>query len=469
VADHVASTGATTKAARALTAALWTAGLATAAAVALLPVDLVPSYVALVVSGVLLLFCIAVPALLLYVVILTSALAGILRVVDSLSLGDGGVSLSGLRWLLFLALAVVVLAVNLERVRVPGWVMLFLVFAAWAALRFALTPLGVTGAKDVVFYLLPPVLAVYTLFVLRSSPAETGSLVGGALLASVAIPILMYLILIIFGAVEFTSEGPQGLVGPRAIALYLLVVLAVALAVARYADTSTVRTVAAIVAVLATLTVMVTLSRTASVVALAIVLFSRMRPHYPARLVLRFAGVLALAVLLIWNVPAFRQRSFHRVEESFVASLSSFNTMGRAVMWSLTAGNAFNSPVIGWGPGSARLMLVRVRPKGDETEHHPHNEYLQVFHDLGGIGLVLLLAAWGTVVLQRWLSWRRAHDSGDSEASAWNLAALLTAAVVLATSITDNTLHYVFVTGPVFMILAIADHAAGAAAPALEE
>ncbi|HSG82325.1 MAG TPA: hypothetical protein VLC48_08750, partial [Gemmatimonadota bacterium] len=72
----------------------------------------------------------------------------------------------------------------------------------------------------------------------------------------------------------------------------------------------------------------------------------------------------------------------------------------------------------------------------------------------------------GTVVLDRWRAWRRAHDSGRTDASMWNLAALLGSAVVLATSITDNTLHYVFVTGPVFMILAIADYASGAEPPA---
>jgi len=428
------------------------------AVIILLPVNVVPSYVALLLSAVLVPLCIAIPALLIYGLILTSALAGILGVVDALPVGEGGVSLSGLRWLMFLTLALVVLAVNLRRVRLAGWIWPFLAFTAWAGLRFTLTPLGVTGAKDVVFYLLPPVFAAYTLLVLRTSTMNRASVIMAALLGSIVIPLLMYLVLIVFGAVEFTAAGPQGLVGPRAVALYVLVVLAVALAAARYGETSVTRTVGAVVAAISVLLVTITLSRTATVTALAMVLFSRMKPHYPVRLMVRFAVVLALTISLMWYVPAFRQRSFHRVGESLGASLSSFNTMGRDVMWSLTLSNAIKSPVIGWGPGSARLMLVRVQPKADETERHPHNEYLQVFHDLGAIGVVILLAGWMAVVLRRWRAWREAHDTGVSGASLWNLAALLGSATILVTSVTDNTLHYAGITAPVFVILATAEH-----------
>lgn len=440
---------------RALTVAYWTIGVALAVAVVALPINLVPYYTALIVVAALFVFCVNKPIMLIYVLIVTSALVGLLRVFESLPIG---VSLSGVRWAAITAITTSVLAVNFERLRVAGWLMPFFAFALWAVLRFILTPLGVTGAKDLVFYLLPPLVALYTVFVIQTTPRPVPELIRNLLLASVVLPVIIYLVLMAFGVVRFTAEGPLGPIGPRAVALYLLVVLALALAVNRYGESSSVRTAAGIAATLALITIMVTLSRTAAVTGLALVLFSRARPRYPARLIFRLAGVVVLTVLLLWSVPAFRERSFHRVEEGLVSSLEHFNTMGRAVMWSLTAANALQSPVIGWGPGSARLMLVRERPKGDETEHHPHNEYLQTFHDLGAIGLLLLMVAWGKVVIDRWRAWIRSEDTLDRNESMWNLAALLASGVVLVTSVTDNTLHYADITTPVFMIIAIASH-----------
>ncbi len=423
--------------------------------VAVLPPAFLPYYVASVLFLVIAFFSIANPIFLLYIVILTSALAGLLRAFESLQIGVGGVSLSGLRWVLLFGLAIVVLTANFASIRVPKAVVPFLIFAAWAGLRFLYTPSGVQGGKDVIFYALPAVVGVYTLFVLRASNGRAIGQIERAILYSVAIPVTIYLILFTFALVAFTSRGPQGLIGPRAVALYLLVVLVLALAAFRYGEAPIERRSGAIVACIALLAILLTLSRTASVTALGVVLFSRMKPRYPLRLALRFAAVLALAVLLMWKIPFFRERSFHSVEDSLIESITQFNTMGRAAMWPLTLANALRSPAIGLGPGSARLMLGESLPQLGRVEYHPHNEYLQVFHDLGLVGLVLLLWSWGSVSMQRWRSWGKAHDAGDRFKAKWNLAGILAAAVVLVTALTDNTLHYVFITAPVLMILMV--------------
>jgi O-antigen ligase len=442
---------------RSQSALLLLAALGLSASVVFLPAGLKPYYAGLIVFASVTAVCLAYPIFLLYFVIVTSALSGLLRVFDSLRFGVGGVSLSGLRWAFVFSLATGLLLINIRAARIPRVLVPLAILVAWAAVRFALTPLGTPGAKDVIFYALPVVLGVYTLFVVNSTRGAAAPKIETALLSSVAIPIAVYVVLIVIGLVEFTETGPRGLVGPRAVALYLLIVLALALAKVRHAGSSNERTAAVAITIVALATILLTLSRTASVVALGLVVVSRANPQLPTRLVLRGIGIVVITVLLIWNVPAFRERSFHRVEEGLIESVGHFNTMGRASMWPIVFGNALLSPVIGQAPGSARLALVRLRPRGDEEEHHPHNEYIQVFHDLGIIGLAMLLWAWTALVRRMWRSWSSATTSGNHRRAKWNLAGVLAAGVILLTSITDNTLHYSFVMGPAFMIMMTAE------------
>jgi O-antigen ligase len=90
---------------------------------------------------------------------------------------------------------------------------------------------------------------------------------------------------------------------------------------------------------------------------------------------------------------------------------------------------------------------------------HPHNDYLRVFHDQGLAGLVLFLTAWALLVLRFWRGWREA-DSLETGRGRRQGAALLLAAGILASFLTDNTLVYIFVMGPAFILFSVADFAA---------
>ena len=421
------------------------------------PGDLVPYVAAGVVSILLTLFCIGRPAWLLYFILFTSAFAGFFGVFESGRVG--GVSVSGLRWVVVASLALLVLAVNLRRVYVSRTMVPFLVFAAWSLVGFLHHPLGFTGLKDVVFFALPPLASIYTLLVLRYDQPGVSRVVERVITASLTVPIVLYAILFALGQVSFTRLGPEGLIGPRVVALYLLVVIGVSLAQWRYGETEMQRLIGLGVSVVATLTIFLTLSRTASVTALAVIVGSRMHPKYPLRVIASGLVVLVLTGLLLWLVPQFRERTFYKVGPDLVSTLRYFNTSGRIVLWPATYEHAMKQPLVGWGPGAARILLGPLSSNpNDEDQKYPHNEYLLVVHDLGLIGLAVFLAAWGFLVRRYWRGWRLADAAGDRRRARWSLAALLAAVVVLLSAIAANTLHYSFLMVPAFIIFGIRDY-----------
>jgi O-antigen ligase len=130
-------------------------------------------------------------------------------------------------------------------------------------------------------------------------------------------------------------------------------------------------------------------------------------------------------------------------------------------MWPATFNHALENPIFGWGLGSARLLVAGVLPRKEAEQYHPHNEYLQVFHDMGVVGVILLLLAWILLLTQHWRGWKAAHLAANYLQAKWHMASTLSIGMVLITSVTDNTLHYTFVVGPVFMLVALASHYSG--------
>jgi O-antigen ligase len=127
----------------------------------------------------------------------------------------------------------------------------------------------------------------------------------------------------------------------------------------------------------------------------------------------------------------------------------SINVSGRDLMWSLTWHSYLESPLYGKGIGSAERILFE-RSGGNLT--HPHNEYLRILHDYGPLGLMFWV--WGFVTLLRKTgrAWRKADQTQHPYASV-HLAAVLSLAVVGIDMITSNPIVYVFVMGPVAIIV----------------
>jgi len=158
------------------------------------------------------------------------------------------------------------------------------------------------------------------------------------------------------------------------------------------------------------------------------------------------------------QIPSYRERYFFSEKATLTSdSLQDMNSAGRFdYMWPLTFNHAMQNPIIGWGTGSAAVLVGASMPKPKSANYMPHNENLNAFHDLGVIGAILLLAAWLSLWWRQWQTWKAAHLRKNAVQAKWSMAATLSISALLFTSVTDNGMHYVFVGGPLFIIVAVA-------------
>lgn len=437
---------------------LFIAGGLLGGALIALPAKLLPFFLGGCVCVGIAVYAIGKPIALIHFVVLTSATAGLFRSFESLDVGSTGLSVSGLRWVFVGAIACFILGFNFRKLQTLGFYGYFLAFTGWAILRALLEFEGGLGIKDLLFYSLPPILGIYTHFTLATDTRVAIGRIEQFILYSVFIPIVLYAVFLPLGLVHLTPNGPEGLLEPRPLALYLLIVVALGLAKWRYAKTKATSLRGALVFGVALGTILFTLSRVASMTALLLLPSYRLNPRKPWRMLPVFVLVPVLTTLALFMIPSYRDRMFHRPDTEISGMWRNLNSAGRFdYMWPATFQHALESPMIGWGPGSARVLVTNLsfRRKSDHEQYHPHNEYLQVFHDLGAIGLALLLLAWFSLLGQHWRRWRTAHALGDHVSAQWNMAVTLVTAMVMLSSVTDNTLHYTFVVAPLFIMSAV--------------
>lgn len=424
----------------------------------LVPPDLLP-YVAG--SGVLLivaLLSLARPILLLPLIILSSAAGEGLREFQRLGFGESEVTLSGFRWGIIGLLTAFVILANIRRVPLPWQFLSFGVFCFWVAFRWVTASFDILGLKEILFYTLPPFIGLYAIFAALRGGERVINRTETILLVSGLIPLLLYAVYIPLGLTPYTEVGPKGLTNPRPIALYLLVVLSLSLAVWRYGRTPAWSRRGFWLTVIAIVTIFFTLSRTASVAALLLMAISQMNPRRLWSAVPRSAIGAVLAAIILVTVPVYRERSFFNTGGSLSERIEYFNTSGRRVIWPATFDHAMEKPVLGWGPGTSKVLLANLFFRERAEVLPPHNEYLRVFHDTGGVGLFLMLLAWGGLVLAHWRNWKLAHITGDLFRARWNQAAFLGLVMILVTAVTDNTLNYAQTCGPVFILVGFAHY-----------
>ena len=86
----------------------------------------------------------------------------------------------------------------------------------------------------------------------------------------------------------------------------------------------------------------------------------------------------------------------------FDRGLLAYSGEHRLFLWSFLADNIAEKPLAGWGFDSARLLPFEDAPlfRGAErlTPTHPHNAVMQVWVELGAVGIVLALALLLTLV-----------------------------------------------------------------------
>jgi hypothetical protein len=336
---------------------------------------------------------------------------------------------------------------EIRRAWVQDWVV-FLAFSAWVWLRLIGAPSLTMGISDSLIIATPVVIGLLARLSLEKGILSADGIDRLILWAS-AVPVLFVFSGLAFGFVRFSELGFDSPLGTRTLALSLMVPLALALSRWRGPGSRTERWTTGLWSLVLLLVVILSLSRL--VVAITVGLFVPFALIRPKRLgQLFFASALGVVlVLAAFQLPGYQQRFLPAAGESEV-----IDTSRRSVVWPVVFQEALASPWIGHGTGSSRILSMQVR-----RWDHPHNDYLRVFHDQGLAGLGLFLTAWFLLVRRLWGRWLKG-DSLQSAPSRRQGAALMLAAGILASFLTDNTLVYIFVMGPAFILFSRADFAA---------
>lgn len=280
-----------------------------------------------------------------------------------------------------------------------------------------------------------------------------------ALIFIPVLPISIILINLITGTLQSTARGFQtsfGLgYGPRTLALFLLPILALLVAKWRYSKNYRSRMAFLWGSMTLTAIIITSLSRVASVIALVVILPSRfIRKWYNPSTI--FTLLLGLVLLLYWfSIPSVQARFFpggiDKIKFNF-ESFQSIDTQGRINLWAVTWENATNKPFFGNGTGSAGDLIYSIYPPLE----HPHNDYLRVFHDTGIVGLLFFIFAWVFQLNHNWQGWKYSEKRLHHQAM-YHLAAFIATLAICLTFLTDNTMTYVFVLIPLFIIYGLAD------------
>ncbi|MCZ6671037.1 MAG: O-antigen ligase family protein [Acidobacteria bacterium] len=396
------------------------------------------------------------PGPFLFLILFSCSLGGLLRNLGSVSLFSTDLSLSGLIFVMSAAIVLLNLALNPGSIRIRWIYLPLILFAAWVALCWVVSPNRGQGGKDFLFYATPVLVLVFLDRVIRKEEFAWMWRLEKFLFFLSFLPSVLFVILLAMGGSFFSRRGLEGVLGPRTISLFLLVMLSHAVAALRYSPHSRLRRVAGIAVFLSAGTIFATLSRTAGILSLILIAFLWIRPHRKRDLIKAAIAVLVIFAFLILNVSLVRERFQHQDAGRNFDLWQGLDTAGRNNFWPATLQHALQRPLTGWGPGNSRFLLGDKFPTGNGKGYHPHNEYLQVLHDLGLIGLVLVVTGYLLLLWELRRRWESFHLRQRNRAAQWNLAALLSLAVIVGSALTDNTFHYGFVLWPAFTLVATA-------------
>jgi O-antigen ligase len=186
---------------------------------------------------------------------------------------------------------------------------------------------------------------------------------------------------------------------------------------------------------------------------LALLVIPVCHPYFKGRVLWKLtAGTLfALVGLTVFYTPAFQEHFFESGSGTVSDLLSgNFKDLGRFEAWSLMWDKAWQRPEFGHGIGSAFDFVPTIW----EDMHQIHNDYLRIFYELGGVGLVLFVAVavWQIMALRR-----SASGVSDDKARMALTGSFLGFIAMLITCATDNTLLYnTYYTNPLFALLGAA-------------
>jgi O-antigen ligase/polysaccharide polymerase Wzy-like membrane protein len=179
-------------------------------------------------------------------------------------------------------------------------------------------------------------------------------------------------------------------------------------------------------------------------VGLVVLLQARFRPSRTALSLPALLVAASFTVGLVLYSTAFNDRFFggERTQKIEIAGFQ-INTSGRINLWGATIASARESPLLGKGLGSSQHLIEGLY----QGLGHPHNDYLRVWHDLGVVGLLLLmttLASWLWILFRAWYKAEKRRQA----AAHLELTALLLLLALMLVMVPDNALIYSFIMGP---------------------
>ncbi|KQO61376.1 O-antigen ligase family protein [Curtobacterium sp. Leaf261] len=338
----------------------------------------------------------------------------------------GPVSLSALICVGIAAALFALAPVVVAQPRLSGIPLPMLLFLLYTTLRALLLP-TIDGFQN---------LSIYAMFVLgigfaaRVSSIERAGKILRVFTTVGVVTSLVYVAGIAIGVETFQA---------RSFALTALVLLAAAVTLPKqglFGGLAPFLIVAVIVA---------SLSRTASVIALLVLVGLAVRLRHGQRLPLAFAGIFGavgslVALLIVY--PPFRDRFLGGDGGAAVGGLV-LNTSGRSAIWDRLLTDANEAPIFGKGVGSSVEFITTAFHA--EVEQ-PHNDYFRIYHDLGVVGL-LLFGLGVTTLIARII--RRAKET-DAPVH-W--AALFAFTAILLAASTDNVIVYAYVMLPLALLI----------------
>jgi O-antigen ligase len=314
-------------------------------------------------------------------------------------------------------------------------------FHAWTLARAVTSGVPIVGMQNLLSF-----ATLQVLIIGMASATQGTDLTARQLNAIVRVTTALAVILYAIPAVA----GPQGPITTSGRPFALFALFGVAAGAARHRYTK--RGIGMIILFLTA--ILLSLSRSALVVALLLLPLTRFDPRNLKGWSKSLCGVILCVLLLlalVQNVKPLRER-FTTGDIHTVGSGIRINTSGRYAMWTTIWDSFSESPWIGKGPGSSTTVLAN-RFVGIS---HPHNDYLRILHDYGLIGLGFWMWLLVALLSALYRSWRSANQPNKSEEAQLKLVAFSAFIAFMLVMFTDNPVTYAFVIGPLGALLGIA-------------